>query len=92
MSSYKLKKDKEGQIGKALPWIIATITIIIFLFVFTSISYSMSVGDKLIHVGDLKLDLGEKANLLAEKTALANALANNKNKEQIDKILSGENS
>lgn len=79
-------KYKKAQTGETISWIIATLVIVGILLVFIWISVLMS-KTKVIGIGDVKVGLAKKSVSLDTKTALANQLANNRNKEIIDNIL-----
>ncbi len=79
-------RNKKGQIGETISWVIATLVIIGVLIIFVYISILMS---KVKQLGDMELisDSGQKTGLLTEKTSFAHQLADNRNKEFIDNIL-----
>lgn len=87
-SQQKLKslKDKKGQVGETVSWVVATIIIVAILLIFIWISILMAKA-KNFSTGDVQTDSGTKVDLLAQKTAMANQLDNNQNKEMIDNIL-----
>jgi Na+-transporting methylmalonyl-CoA/oxaloacetate decarboxylase gamma subunit len=80
-------KNKRGQVGETISWVIATIVIIGVLLIFIYISTLMS---KVKQISEIELSVSGsdiKTELLTEKTSLAHQLANNRNKEVIDNIL-----
>ena len=82
-----IRKNRKGQVGVTISWVIATIVIIGVLIIFIYISILMSKV-KMINIGNLEIYCSEKkTELLAEKTSLAHQLANNRNKELIDNLL-----
>ena len=82
-----IRKNRKGQVGVTISWVIATIVIIGVLIIFIYISILMSKV-KMINIGNLEISGSEKkTELLAEKTSLAHQLANNRNKELIDNLL-----
>jgi TRAP-type mannitol/chloroaromatic compound transport system permease small subunit len=85
MSRCKLR-NKKGQTGETISWIVATLVIIGILLIFIWISVLMSKV-KIVKIGDVKTDLPKEPQSLNVKTALAHKIANGKNKEVIDNIL-----
>jgi len=84
MLRYKL--GKKGQVGETVSWVVATIIIVAILLIFIWISVLMAKV-KTVGIGDVQTDSGTKVDLFAQKTAMANQLDNNQNKEMIDNIL-----
>ncbi len=79
-------RNKKGQIGETISWVIATLVIIGILIIFVYISVLMSKVKQLEDT-ELTSDSGEKIELLTEKTSFAHQLAGDRNKEFIDNIL-----
>jgi hypothetical protein len=81
-----LKKNCKGQTGETIAWVIATLVIIGVLIIFIYISTIMGKAKNLT-IGDINSDLSKKSVVLSEKTSLAHALSQDKNKEEINKII-----
>jgi hypothetical protein len=86
MLNYKKKKNKSGQTGETLSWVVATLVMVGILILFIYLS-SLIGKTKSLTIGDVSSDLSKKIVVLSEKTSLAHSLAQNKNKEEIDKII-----
>ncbi len=84
----KPKKNKRGQVGETISWIIATLVIIGIIILFLYIS-SLMGQLKTIGIGDLSSDYA-KFNPLTQKTVLAEQL-NSQNKNLIENILNQSN-
>jgi hypothetical protein len=87
MSKYK---DKRGQIGETITWIIATVVIIGVLIFFIYLSVLIS-KTKIIQTLNLQLDVSEKSELLTQKNLFSYQLTNDLNKEMIENILKENN-
>jgi hypothetical protein len=79
-------KNKRGQVGETVSWVIATIVIIGVLIAFLWISSLLSKV-KAITAGEVRSDLNKESVVLTGKTSLAHKLENNKNKDVIDNLL-----
>jgi hypothetical protein len=80
-------KNNKGQTGETISWVIATLVIIGILIIFIYLS-TLIGKTKSLTIGDLGSDLSKKSVVLSEKTLLSHSLAQNKNKEDINKIIS----
>lgn len=83
---FKKILKKNGAIGETITWTIATLIIIGILIIFFVIS-SLMAKLKTINFSELKSDVKEMSPVLETKTLIAHDLAENKNKEFINKIL-----
>lgn len=83
---YKKILEKRGAIGETITWTVATLIIIGILIIFFVIS-SLMAKLKTINFSEVKSDIEEISPVLETKTLIAHNIAENKNKESIDKIL-----
>ncbi len=79
-------KNKRAQVGETVSWIIATLVIIGILIIFIYISVLMAKvkGGGII---GFKAESEKGNQILSGKTLIAHNLADNKNREMIDKII-----
>ena len=80
-------KNKKGQTAETMTWIVATLVVIGILIIFIYLSILVS-KTKIISVGDVQTDLQKESLVLSEKTSISNTIMSDKNKAQIDEILS----
>jgi hypothetical protein len=89
MLKFNLKKNKKGQTGETISWVIATLVIIGVLLIFIYVSTLMAKV-KVVTLDDVQSDLTKESKILEEKTSISNLILNNKNKETIEVILQSD--
>ena len=82
-------KDKRGQVGETITWVIATIILIVILMVFIFASVALSKVKSL--KVNLKANSEENVDWINSKTQMAYSI-NSANKNKINLWISEENS
>ena len=82
-------KNKSGQVGETLTWIVATLIIIFILM--TSIYFAVVLGKaKNLETEEKEISFSEEFNLLNLETSSAHLLSGNKNQEKINLWIENE--
>jgi hypothetical protein len=84
-----LNKNRKGQVGETLTWVVATLILIFILM--TSIYFTIVLGKaKNLETKEDKVSFSEEFSLLSLETSLAHVLSGNKNQEKINLWIENE--